>query len=301
MVTRWFMGRMMKRELANTIYSTRKNFPADIQKRFSRHVLEKMSFVHGELKSNGKSGEIRALQTVAKQATAERHIALDRGANSSKNSAWNLASLVESWAFARLAFIQGRVSAKAFDDIDAILWDFISDNLNPHEIAKICGLTEETIPSATSDPKPPSTIMPRFNHGRAQRHERFLAPNILAAVAAADGSLHDSEIKTIVPFLTKLYGQEFPSSHLYTMFDLYREQPELIYTVIEDLKQVCSKDAIFKAFETGCLVAIVDGEFVFEEHATLRKIGIALDIPDDIALGMINNARQILANINSME
>ncbi len=50
---RWFVGRMMKRELVKTIRSAQKEIPYEVQKAIARHVLEKMSFVDKRLEENG--------------------------------------------------------------------------------------------------------------------------------------------------------------------------------------------------------------------------------------------------------
>ncbi len=137
----WFVGGMMRREAIRTIGAAKK-MPYDVQISIACNVLEMMSFIDN-LKGQGRVAVSEALQSVARQATEDRHMALKRGANSNADPAWNAAALVESWALAYLAQLQGRVSVKIFKSIDAVLWGFISDNLPPEQIAKILGLTGE--------------------------------------------------------------------------------------------------------------------------------------------------------------
>ena len=49
------------------------------------------------------------------------------------------ASLVESRVGARLAATQGKISIRAFERIDAVIWQFIADTIDPAEIQTLLG------------------------------------------------------------------------------------------------------------------------------------------------------------------
>jgi len=49
------------------------------------------------------------------------------------------ASLVESWVGARLAATQRKISIRAFERIDAVIWQFIADTIDPAEIQALLG------------------------------------------------------------------------------------------------------------------------------------------------------------------
>jgi hypothetical protein len=44
------------------------------------------------------------------------------------------ASLVESWVGARLAATQRKISMRAYERIDAVIWQFIADTMDSAEI-----------------------------------------------------------------------------------------------------------------------------------------------------------------------
>jgi|SRR5262245_5177224 len=46
---------------------------------------------------------------------------------------------VESWVGARLAATQRKISIHAFDRIDAVIWQFIADTIDPAEIQALLG------------------------------------------------------------------------------------------------------------------------------------------------------------------
>ncbi|MCP4934844.1 MAG: hypothetical protein GY927_11720 [bacterium] len=135
---RWFVGRMMKREADRTIRSA-KRLPFGIQKAIARHVCEKMAYVDQQTKTSGWEAGFVTLQAIGAEAKQDRHAALAQGATSAMDTAWNAASLVESWTLARMAMLRGGVSAKSFEYIDAALWEFITSTL---EAAEMVGLIE---------------------------------------------------------------------------------------------------------------------------------------------------------------
>jgi hypothetical protein len=49
------------------------------------------------------------------------------------------ASLVESWVRARLAATQRKISMRAYERIDAMIWQFIADTIDPAEIQALLG------------------------------------------------------------------------------------------------------------------------------------------------------------------
>ena len=72
-------------------------------------------------------------------ATRERQMSVAQGAASRTNPQWCGASLSQTWAVARLGAMQGRISEKNFDRVDAIVYELISETLSPQELACITG------------------------------------------------------------------------------------------------------------------------------------------------------------------
>jgi hypothetical protein len=48
-------------------------------------------------------------------------------------------SLVEGWVRARLAATQRKISMRAYERIDAMIWQFIADTIDPAEIQALLG------------------------------------------------------------------------------------------------------------------------------------------------------------------
>ena len=101
--------------------------------------------VESAKEGGGSLGTIEALRRVLGQAMTDRHVALAAGATSITHPAWNMASLVECWAAARLAAAQRRISMRAYDKIDQVIWQFVSSVLPPQKLPLTC--SPETAPA----------------------------------------------------------------------------------------------------------------------------------------------------------
>lgn len=142
----WYFGRRTRLNVIRDIRVAETTMLLATQQAVARHVVQQMAIVEAAARQNGFSGALRAAEAVLRQAVADRHTALARGAGSYADPAWNAASLVESWSGARLGSLNGRVSQRAFERVDREIWRFVNGTLNLVEIAQAAGFDGFTQP-----------------------------------------------------------------------------------------------------------------------------------------------------------
>jgi len=102
----------------------------------ARRVIAQMVLI--ERQRDAANGAIDFQKAVLRQATADKRAVGKRMAQRS-DPARMAASLVESWVGARLAATQRKISIRAFERIDAVIWQFIADTIDPAEIQALLG------------------------------------------------------------------------------------------------------------------------------------------------------------------
>ena len=102
----------------------------------ARRVIAQMALI--ERQRSAANGAIDLQKAVLRQATADKRRA---GVHKARRSdpARMAASLVESWVGARLAATQRKISMRAYERIDAVIWQFIADTIDPAEIQILLG------------------------------------------------------------------------------------------------------------------------------------------------------------------
>jgi hypothetical protein len=96
----------------------------------ARHVIAQMALI--ERQPGGANGAIDLQNAVLQQARANKRAARRKAQSSDPGRM--AASLVESWVSARLAATQRKISMRAYETIDAVIWQFIADTIDPAEI-----------------------------------------------------------------------------------------------------------------------------------------------------------------------
>jgi len=102
----------------------------------ARCVIAQMVLI--ERQRDVANGAIDLQKAVLRQATADKRAVGGHNARRS-DPARMAASLVESWVGARLAATQRKISIRAFERIDAVIWQFIADTIDPAEIQALLG------------------------------------------------------------------------------------------------------------------------------------------------------------------
>jgi hypothetical protein len=102
----------------------------------ARRVIGQMAII--ERQPGGANGAIDLQNAVLRQATADKRAAGRRSTQRS-DTARMAASMLESWVAARLAATQRKISMRAYEKIDAVIWQFIADTIDPAEIRTMLG------------------------------------------------------------------------------------------------------------------------------------------------------------------
>lgn len=122
----WFLGRMLRRNVADNI-SVCKRLPGATQISLAENIISKMEATEN---LPSKEALIGVLVALARDAMADRHAASALlGAQSLSDPKWNAAGIVETWANARLGYLSGRVSHRAFDKVDKLVFHFVTSTL----------------------------------------------------------------------------------------------------------------------------------------------------------------------------
>lgn len=124
----WFMGRMLRRYVAENI-SACALMPDTTQMSIAEHLIDKIESTEG---LPSKKALVETLMALVKNATADRHAAAALlGPQSLTDPKWNAAGILEIWGNARLGFLTGRISHRAFDKVDALVFRFVTSRLGP--------------------------------------------------------------------------------------------------------------------------------------------------------------------------
>jgi hypothetical protein len=127
----WFAGRTLRRNALRDVDTARNVMTPHARLVVARHVIAQMALI--ERQPGGANGAIDLQNAVLQQAKANKRATGGRKARGS-DPARMAASLVEGWVSARLAATQRKISMRAYEGIDAVIWQFIADTIDPAEI-----------------------------------------------------------------------------------------------------------------------------------------------------------------------
>jgi len=127
----WFVGRTLRRNALRDVDTAQNVMTPDARLAVARRVIAQMTLI--ERQRDAANGAIDLQRAVLRQATADKRAVGRRKARCS-DPARMAASLVESWVGARLAATQRKISMRAYERIDAVIWQFIADTIDPAEI-----------------------------------------------------------------------------------------------------------------------------------------------------------------------
>jgi hypothetical protein len=132
----WFAGRVLRRNALRDVDTARNAMAPHARLVVARHVIAQMALI--ERQPGGANGAIDLHHAVLQQAKANKRATggwKARGADPASMAA----SLVEGWVGARLAATQRKISMRAYEGIDAVIWQFIADTIDPAEIQALLG------------------------------------------------------------------------------------------------------------------------------------------------------------------
>jgi hypothetical protein len=132
----WFVGRTLRRNALRDVDTAQSLMAPDARLAVARSVIAQMALI--ERQRDAANGAIDLQKAVLRQATADKRAVGGYKARRS-NPAGMAASLVESWVRARLAASQRKISMRAYERIDAVIWQFIADTIDPAEIQALLG------------------------------------------------------------------------------------------------------------------------------------------------------------------
>ena len=125
----WFAGRILRRNALRDVDTARHVMAPQARLVVARHVIAQMALI--ERQPGGANGAIDLQHAVLRQAKANKRTAASaRGADPARIGA----SLVAGWVGARLAATQRRISMRAYEGIDAVIWQFVADTIDSAEI-----------------------------------------------------------------------------------------------------------------------------------------------------------------------
>ena len=122
----WFLGRMLRRNVVDNIAACLA-MSETTRLSIAQFVIDKLESTEG---LPSKSALIDMLVLVVRDAAADRHsVSVQLGAHSLSDPKWNGAGIVETWGNARLAYLTGRISDRAFDKVDGVVFRFVTSTL----------------------------------------------------------------------------------------------------------------------------------------------------------------------------
>jgi hypothetical protein len=127
----WFAGRILRRNALRDVDTARHVMAPQARLVVARHVIAQMALI--ERQPGGANGAIDLQHAVLQQAKANKRttgVRKARGADPARIGA----SLVAGWVGARLAATQRRISMRAYEGIDAVIWQFVADTIDSAEI-----------------------------------------------------------------------------------------------------------------------------------------------------------------------
>jgi hypothetical protein len=132
----WFVGRTLRRNALRDVDTAQSLMAPDARLAVARRVIAQMVLI--ERQRDAANGAIDLQKAVLRQATADKRAVAGYKARRS-DPAGMAASLVESWVRARLAATERKISMRAYERIDAVIWQFIADTIEPGEIQALLG------------------------------------------------------------------------------------------------------------------------------------------------------------------
>src|SRR5262245_6365325 len=132
----WFVGRTLRRNAFRDVETAQNVMAPDARLAVARRVIAQMALI--ERQRGGANGAIDLQKAVLRQATADKR-AVGRHKARRSDPDMMAASLVESWVAARLAATHRKISMRAYERIDAVIWQFIADTIDPAEIRALLG------------------------------------------------------------------------------------------------------------------------------------------------------------------
>ena len=130
----WFAGRTLRRNALRDVDSAQNGMTPEARLAGARRVIAQMALIERQL--DAANGAIDLHKAVLRQATADKRAV--RGHKAPADPARMAAALIESWVGASLATTQRTVSMP-YERIDAVIWQFIADTIDPAEIQALLG------------------------------------------------------------------------------------------------------------------------------------------------------------------
>ena len=127
----WFSGRSLRRNALRDVDTALKVLAPDARLVVARHVIAQMALI--ERQPGGGNAAIDLQNAVLRQAKVNKRTTKGwkaRGADPARMAA----SLVEGWVSARLAATRRKISMRAYERVDAVIWQFIVDTIDSAEI-----------------------------------------------------------------------------------------------------------------------------------------------------------------------
>jgi hypothetical protein len=130
----WFVGRKLRRVAMRDLRVTKCTVVADGRLRMARALARRMASVERPSAAGDRAGALTAALEMLTKAEKDLQVAACECAGSYVDPPWLLADLSETWAKARIAALEGRLSASAFRKVDAVYGRFLAQELKPGEI-----------------------------------------------------------------------------------------------------------------------------------------------------------------------
>jgi hypothetical protein len=127
----WFRARSLRRNVLRDVKTARNVMGSDARLTVARRLIAQMALI--EQQPGRANGAIDLLSAALRQATADKRAA-PRGSRRECDPTRMAAALVESWIGARLAASRRKISMRAYERIDALIWSFVADTIDPAEI-----------------------------------------------------------------------------------------------------------------------------------------------------------------------
>ena len=127
----WFAGRIIRRNVRRDVDTARHVMAPEARLVVARHVIAQMALI--ERQPGGANGAIDLQHAVLRRAKAIKRTTRARKARGADPAGIG-ASLVAGWVAARLAATQRRISMRAYEGIDAVIWQFVADTIDSAEI-----------------------------------------------------------------------------------------------------------------------------------------------------------------------
>jgi hypothetical protein len=127
----WFRARTLRRNALRDVKTARNVLASAARLMVARRVIAQMALI--EQQPGRANGAIDMLSLALRQATADKRAA-PRGSRRDCDPTRMAASLVESWVAARLAASRRKISMRAYERIDAVIWGFVADTIDAAEI-----------------------------------------------------------------------------------------------------------------------------------------------------------------------